>query len=443
MTISSAADRSAPERTGGHGGLRRSLAIGAGRAAAATLKQLGRPASAGPGIVADRVDPTLLRDALAGPRSGLVLVSGSSGKSTTTKMLVAILRAHGVRVFTNASTANLRQGLVSAIVESADLTGAVDADLAVIEIDEAAATRIGAELTPRLTVLTNVSSDQLDRFHSVGVVEEHLRRLAERSGHVVVNRDDAATARIGAGIDVPTSWYGTAGEAAAALRGHMGYAAESPLEEAGWEGTLGGTRVERTEGVRARLRRAGTTYALPMPARGPHYAIDAAAAIEAAAQLLGAAFDPAAVERAFTTLDPVFGRGEVVHLAGETVEFVLVQNIASFRLNIESLAPDPGRLMVAIGDDVRDPSWLWAVDTARMPRVDLVSGSRAYAMASRLDFDGVDVGRVVPDVPDAFERFLDLPSPDADHRTVVHSADAMRRIRRAVPALADASGRAA
>ena len=78
--------------------------------------------SAIPGLVVNRIAPGFLPHALNSFPDGLVIVSGSSGKSTTTKMIVAILRAHGRTVFTNPSTANISQGLTSALLEKASVT---------------------------------------------------------------------------------------------------------------------------------------------------------------------------------------------------------------------------------------------------------------------------------------------------------------------------------
>ncbi|WKK71354.1 Mur ligase family protein [Rathayibacter oskolensis] len=103
--------------------------------------------SAVPGLVVNRIAPGFLPAVLDGFPEGLVVVTGSAGKSTTTKMLVAVLRAHGLSVFTNPSTANIAQGLTSALLERADLRGRIDADIAVLEMDEGH----GARLAPRMS----------------------------------------------------------------------------------------------------------------------------------------------------------------------------------------------------------------------------------------------------------------------------------------------------
>ena len=76
--------------------LRTTAAVVAGKAARAASRLRGG-GSALPGLVAERVDPGFLAHALAGVEGGIVVVSGTNGKTTTTKMLVAVLRPPVVR----------------------------------------------------------------------------------------------------------------------------------------------------------------------------------------------------------------------------------------------------------------------------------------------------------------------------------------------------------
>lgn len=406
--------------------IRYAPAVLLGRAArfAARVRKPGG-GSAVPGLVVNRLAPGFLPAVLNGFPEGLVVVTGSAGKSTTTKMLVAVLRAHGVRVFTNPSTANIAQGLTSALLERADLRGRIDADIAVLEMDEGHGARLAPRLRPRVVLLTNVVVDQIDRFFDPAMVARMLAVIAARAtGRVVLNADDRHVADIASGLsDDMVRWYGVSDSVRAGFSGGLGSASDAK------GGARATTVVESTQGDAAEIRSDGDALTVRLPARGVHYAVDAAAAISTARAVLAERFDPAATANALSSIAPVFGRGEVVTVRGQQVEFVLVQNPASYRLNIAEIPDGTEQIMLAIGSDVRDPSYLWPVDTSVLRRVRVVSGSQAHEAALHLRYDGVAIDAVDEDLGRALDGFLALPTPTIGRKTIVFSADSMRRTR--------------
>jgi UDP-N-acetylmuramyl pentapeptide synthase len=406
--------------------LRYAAAILVGRAvkrAARMRKSDG--GTAVPGLTVNRIAPGLLTHALGSFPRGLVIVSGSSGKSTTTKMLTSLLEAHGIRVFTNPSTANIAQGLMSAVLDRIDLSGRVNADLAVLEMDEGHGAKIADRLSPHTVVLTNVMTDQIDRFSDPRKLTEMLRVIAARAGtRVVSNADDANLEHIlGTLSDVELVRYGVTDEILAAAPHGLGYLSTSA------ERIAGGIRVLESGDRSAVIEIDGEPLEIGLPARGIHYAVDAAAALGAATALLGRTFDRSIAQRVFAAMPPVFARGEVVTVQGKPVEFVLVQNPSSFQLNVDELPKELDQVMVAMGSDVRDPSYLWPVDPSSLGTVKIVSGSIAEEVALHLTYRDVDVERVEPDLGTALDDFLALPDPARGIKTIVFSADSMRRTR--------------
>ncbi|GLI28972.1 glutamate ligase [Agromyces rhizosphaerae] len=394
------------------------------------LARLRKPGggSAVPGLVVNRLAPGYLPHALGSFPDGLVVVSGSSGKSTTTKMLVGVLRAHDRSVFTNPSTANIAQGLTSALLERADVRGRVPGDLAVLEMDEGHGARVTAGLHPDVVVLTNVMVDQIDRFHDSEAVAGMLGRIASRATKsIVLNADDAYLVQVAsaAGRGVAVERFGVTGEVLEAAPRGLGNARTS------------GERLEAGEGVRivaldgdvTTLEADGRTVDVRLPSRGIHYAVDAAAAIAGARAILGRDFDLDAAARSISEMPAVFGRGERVNVRGTDVEFVLVQNPSSFQLNVDGIAPGTEQILFAMGSDVRDPSYFWPVDASGLGSVRIVSGSKAHEAALQLAYDGVGIDRVEPDLPTALDDFLALPEPSTGVKTIVFTADSMRRTR--------------
>ncbi len=403
-------------------------AIAFGRFARVAIRRF-RPGggSALPGLLLSKVAPKLLAKSLRSFPQGLVVITGSAGKSTTTKMVVAIARAHGLQVFTNPSTANIRQGFFSAIIERSNLFGRIPGDIAILEMDEGHAESITAEVAPRIVTLLNVLEDQLDRFVDPALVREKLAEVADRATQtVLLNADDQNILLIDKEKQLAEKqFFGIANNVLG--ESDLGVAPTYLSEIARPKVSA---EVANLNGKRCTVHIAEREAIFDLPNRGLHYALDAVAALSTAASILGDQFDLELAERVLNELPPVFARGETVTINGQEVEFVLVQNPTSFQLNLDNLDLPVERLMIAIGRDVHDPSWLWTVDFSKLNRVDVVSGYNCAEIALRLAYENVDMDFVDEDLFVAIDKFLALPAPVTGVKTVLFSADAMRRLRR-------------
>src|SRR5581483_10972353 len=97
-----------------HRSARLAAAIAAGRAAGAASRLLGRGGGTSlPGLVAERIDPSLTSALAKGLTGGSVVISGTNGKTTTTRAIAHVLRATGARVVWNQAGANLSRGIAS------------------------------------------------------------------------------------------------------------------------------------------------------------------------------------------------------------------------------------------------------------------------------------------------------------------------------------------
>src|SRR5919202_376661 len=168
------------------------------RGTSALSRMAGRSGS----VIGGRVVLYLDRKALGRFAAGrsVHLVSGTNGKTTTTALLAAALRTAGP-VVTNTAGANLKTGLVAALVED------LDAPTAVLEVDEAALVPVLSELGAGVAVLLNLTRDQLDRYAEVRLTAARWRRaLRDAPGvHVVANADDPLVVWA-AGEAASTTW---------------------------------------------------------------------------------------------------------------------------------------------------------------------------------------------------------------------------------------------
>lgn len=129
----------------------------------------------------------------------MVLVSGTNGKTTTTRMVASMLSDLGLKVFTNPTGSNFVRGVVSALLTEVTLGGKLDADIAVLELDEAYAVHFVKQVKPRYALLLNVMRDQLDRFGEIDTTAKLLSHVAAATtGTVVLNREDPRIAALAA-----------------------------------------------------------------------------------------------------------------------------------------------------------------------------------------------------------------------------------------------------
>ena len=101
------------------------------------LAKLRGGGSALPGLVVDKLDSNYLARILNRLPGGVVVVSGTNGKTSTTKMIVEMLEAQGLKVFSNKTGSNFSRGVIAAAVAEANTAGHLAADIAVLELDEA------------------------------------------------------------------------------------------------------------------------------------------------------------------------------------------------------------------------------------------------------------------------------------------------------------------
>lgn len=412
-------------------GIRYVLPILVGKALRVVTRLRGG-GSAFPGYVAIKLAPRFLSDITGQFTHGSIFVLGSNGKSTTTNMVTAIMREHGLKVFTNPSGGNLPQGIVSSMLGQLSPTGKLDADIGVIEVDEAFGKVIGESLRPAAAVILNLQIDQIYRFFEPERVAGMFRDIvAEVSDIVVLNRDDNFLTTLGRRLEaegrVSVSYFGvTEAVGASAPHGQViarDYAneAEQPVADE----RLVFAEVTALEGNKATIAIDGTEYGITLAARGLHNAIDVAAAISLAARVLGDEFSAPKAIVALQSAKPVYGRGEVVKHRGQDLEILLLKNLASFQMNVDYLDDGTDSVMIALDEGSKDLSWLYAADVSKLTYVDIISGPKAAFMALRLAYAGIEYGVMELRIKKALQLMLDSPTPASGTRTLILDYDQM------------------
>lgn len=441
--------RSAPPLT-----VRRFAAILAGKAAAVGSRVMGRGGGTSiPGMVARRLDPSILRALVADQGIPVVAITGSNGKTTTARFAAAILRAAGLPVAHNQSGANLVQGVTSLAITAADLRGHVEPVVMVTEIDEGALPRVAPEIRPRAVLVTNLFRDQLDRYGEIYAVADAFEVVAAAlppDSVLVVNADDPIVSglapardgrRVTFGLDLPES-TDTITRAADTIRcptcranleyehvylSHMG-AWRCPacgLARPNLDVAVTAVEVKGLAETRFTVRTPVGAQDFTIPQSGLHVAYDAAAAI-ALAVGLGVPID--AAPAALAAVGPAFGRLERISAGEHEVVLGFAKNPTSYNATLRALATEelPRHLLIAVSNtlvDGEDFGWLWDVDfEAAVPRIEAatVSGLRADELANRLKYAGLDPVRmtVVEDRVSALNAAL-ATTPAGEPLTIV------------------------
>ena len=418
--------------------------------------------SALPGKVVERIDPGFLARTLSQLPYGVVLVSGTNGKTTTTRMVASMLSDLGLRVFTNPTGSNFTRGVVSALLTEVSLTGKLNADIAVLELDEAYAVHFVKQVKPRYSLLLNVMRDQLDRFGEIDNTARLLGHVVEATtGTVVLNREDPRIAALAGKVphDTAVRYFGLAkalkhyfptddemnaeltgaakiaghAETAATAAGNAGDAEQAqPGQMPANEHCADVTLVEVRDHA-ATFLMDGHNHDTAVKLEGVYNLYNAAAALAlvraVAADVPQTAMrsDADALIKAVSGVTPAFGRGEVIEVNGSPVELLLVKNPMGFRLSLASFAPEGCDTMIAINDeyaDGRDMSWLWDVDftSLRTAGVAMVSGVRAWDMALRLGYEEVPVAKVDTDFEHAVTEFVTANPGKPKHMYCTYTA---------------------
>jgi UDP-N-acetylmuramyl tripeptide synthase len=379
--------------------VRARLASATTRAVNAASRSLRR----GQGTVAGgraglRVDPQLLEHLSAGRQ--VALVTGTNGKTTTTRLLTVALGATGEAVVSNETGSNMPPGLVAALAGTR-------ADHAVLEVDEAYLPRVLSATGATAVVLLNLSRDQLDRMNEVRMVAGRWRAAlaAAPHTHVVANADDPLVAW-GAGAARDVHWVG------AGLRWQLDAvgcpSCEGRIEfgEGGWSCTscgFGRPELEATlvfpadgsaegsgDGPAEGRWADGRTHSvrLALPGR-----FNQANALMAAVAAEACGIDALTALEAMQGIEEVAGRFTVRAFDGVRARLMLAKNPAGWDELLDLVAGSGAPLVVSINArvaDGADPSWLWDVPYERLAgRSVVATGDRYRDLAVRLQYAGV------------------------------------------------------
>jgi UDP-N-acetylmuramyl tripeptide synthase len=377
------------------------------------LAKKGRGGSL-PGEIGMKLDPHFLEKF---KMPGIVvLVTGTNGKTTTSNLIAESLRAAGLKVINNRRGDNLNVGIATLLASNSDANFHVQAEAAVIEVDELTLYRQFRNLHPTHLVVTNFFRDQLDR---AGEMETIIRKIqdvtADFTGDLILNGDDPNTLRIAdtakkAKIHLFSVCRNRVSMTTTdeASEGKFCPRCGSPLQYEYYQYSHIGRFHCAKDGfgdIHPEVQVSNINYdteTFTVDGKDYHNFLNTIYAIYNCASVLtvmkSLSLDPAAADKVFRSFVLKEGRNEVFQLSKPCV-INLIKNPTGANEVMKYIIAQPGEKNICIflndnDQDGHDVSWIWDAHFERLnvPEVKTIvcSGLRAYDMALRLKYEGLE-----------------------------------------------------
>ncbi|PKM74150.1 MAG: DUF1727 domain-containing protein [Firmicutes bacterium HGW-Firmicutes-16] len=399
------------------------LAVFACKLTIKLLRLLGRGGTAIPGKIALRICPDLLFQLAKDVKC--VVVTGTNGKTTSSRIIEEIYVKAEASYFANRSGANLINGITSIFIENSTLTGKPKKENAVIECDEAASKEVCRLINPAVVLVTNVFRDQLDRYGEVSGTLENILIGIKNSPRAVVclNSDCSLTASIAEqipnrvifyGVDVPIykNPVSEVSDAPHCIKckheyeysyrtfGHLGGFCCPDCGYKRPEPQVSVTDILSTElsFTKVRVQVFGEDDVITINLPGGYNIYNAVGAL-AVSEAVG--FRRMLAKDAIASFTCGFGRMEEFDLGGHSARIILVKNPAGANQVLNYLAGLSAEtvFVCCLNDnsaDGKDVSWVWDANFEKLadmseliPEI-YVSGIRSGDMAVRLKYAGID-----------------------------------------------------
>ena len=348
-----------------------------------------------PGLLVEKFSPALFAS-YSKQIHKVILVTGTNGKTTTQKAITSILEHSGKKVLANSSGSNMRRGLLSLFVNKSSLSGKLDYEYAVLEIEEATMPRVAKELNPKIIVVTNLYRDQLDAYGEVDRTKNMIRQAIELvpKAEVIINGDDPQLSDLVHLAKNKVSRYAIAPEYLLDFK----YEGDKCEREDKPDYLAENIKVAGDLGTKFMV--AQTLYAFASP--GIYNVYNALAAIAVGLSLGMSSKD---IENGLLLMKVAFGRGELIEKDGIAYRLLLTKNPAGLNLVLDLLAnvKNP-KIVFLLNDkiaDGRDVSWIWDAEFEKLLKVEpeliMVGGTRAEELLLRLKYVYGNVTQIAPE----------------------------------------------
>ncbi len=378
------------------------------------LRMFNYGATSLPGALALKICPDIL--GYAAKNVDIIAVTGTNGKTTSSRIVESALKNSGRRVCANRSGANLMPGITAALILNRKFFGGVKCKSAVIECDEAACRLVLGKMKPRVLIVTNLFRDQLDRYGTVTKARDCIAAglCAAPETTAVINADCPMAASIARLCPNKAVYYGLSEHKRSTVGSgeddtcplcgqRLGYKGLSYANLGGFSCKCGFARKQPEFFASSVLPdgsfvlHAGEEKTLCAPALPGLYNVYNAVGAAAAAMTDGVSLQSAA--EAARSFDCGFGRMESFPIGRRGAKMILIKNTAAADQTIAEVCREKGEktLVLAVNDrtaDGTDISWLDEADFGMLARRGgvkraCVCGDRAESAKKRLERENI------------------------------------------------------
>ena len=164
----------------------KTISILIGKISLFILEKIGRGSSM-PGDFTYKINKNILKNFKL-PKTTIV-VTGSSGKGSTTKKISQVLKDNNYKVTYNNKGSNERSAIITALLKDSDLKGTIKSDICVFELDERYVKYVIPDIKPNYIVITNLTKDQPPRQRHYDFVYEEIYK-GLNNATIITNADD-------------------------------------------------------------------------------------------------------------------------------------------------------------------------------------------------------------------------------------------------------------
>ncbi|MEL6438673.1 MAG: Mur ligase family protein [Cyanobacteria bacterium J06621_8] len=414
--------------------VRLGLAVIVAKTVTGVVRSLGLgAASVLPGEISRRLHPHLLPLLFEQVSQGVILVVGTNGKTTTSLLLKQILSDSGYKVVHNSSGANLINGLITALLGSANLTGKIVADYAILEVDENILPLLLQDCTPKYILALNLFRDQLDRYGEVDTIAQRWGQAIlplPSETTIILNADDPTLSNLGQQLTQKVLYFGL-NEPELYLE-EIPHAVDSIYcprcgHLLNYQGVylshLGDYQCPSCSFAKSKVALESREH--PQILIGVYNKYNTLAA-SVLTQALG--INQNQIFETVSNFKAAFGRAEELSVDRKQVRIMLSKNPVGMNETIRAVNDIKKRgkssvTLLVLNDripDGTDVSWIWDVDTEELVKLGgtlVVSGDRVYDMALRLNYSSESVEQanvdlvVKPSLPEAINAALEFTKP--------------------------------